>query len=104
MKPLGASDDWSALWPQLLTPRPSAVWITILGLSTWQAITSQPASTRALVASASRTGIDQSPVMTRCTLTAGLTFFTPSAKALMLRSTSAIGLAAIKPILFLVVD
>ncbi len=50
MNPLGASVDWSALWPQLLTPRPSAVCTTIFGLSTWQAMTSQPASISALVA------------------------------------------------------
>ena len=100
MKPFGASLAWLALWPQLFTPRFSAVSITTLGLSTWQAMTSQPASISALVASASRTGSDQSPVMMSCTVAFGFTLLTPSVKALTLRSTSAIGLAAMKPILF----
>ena len=82
----------------------SAVSITTLGLSTWQAMTSAPAATSELVASASRTGIDQSPVITSCTTAFGLTRRTPSVKVLMLRRTIAMGLAATKPILFVFVD
>src|SRR5215467_11824946 len=78
MKPLGASDNCEALWPQIFTPRFSAVSTTTLGASTWQVITSQPASISALTASASRTGSDQSPVK--------------------ITWTTAIGLAATKPI------
>src|ERR1700722_15787267 len=66
MKPLGASGAWLALWPQLLTPRFSAVSITTFGPSTWQGTTSQPASTSAFAASASRTGSDQSPGKITC--------------------------------------
>ncbi len=90
--------------PQVFTPRASAVSITTLALSTWQAITSQPASTRALTDSASRTGSDHSPVMISCTFASGLVERTPIMKALMLRSTTEIGLAPTKPILFEVVD
>ncbi len=104
MKPFGASGAWLALWPQLMTPRPSAVSITTFGPSTWQVSTSQPASTRALAASASRTGIDHSPVKITCTLAEGFTLRTPSAKELMLRSTVPIGLAATKPSLPVFVD
>src|SRR3990167_3015428 len=104
MKPLGASSAWLALWPQDLTPRLSAVWMTTFGLSTWQVMTSQPASTRALVASASRTGSDHSPVKITWTLAFGLTDFAPSMKELMLRRTVPIGFAATKPSLFEVVD
>src|ERR1700738_4132491 len=96
-KPLGASGPWQALCPQVFTPRPSAVWITTLGPSTWQVMRSQPASTRALVASASRTGSDHSPVKITCTVAAGLTVRAPVRKELMLRSTTPIGLAATKP-------
>src|ERR1700710_3047239 len=87
MKPLGASGAWLALWPQVLTPRPSAVWITTLGLSTWQVMTSTPASASALVASASRVGSDQSPVKITCTVAFGLTDRAPSSTELMLEST-----------------
>ena len=85
MKPLGASGAWLALWPQLITPRFSAVSITTFGPSTWQVMTSQPASTSALAASASRTGIDQSPVKITCTVAFGLTERAPSSTELMLR-------------------
>ena len=54
--------------------------------------------------SASRTGRAQSPVMIRRTSAFGFTFFTPTAKAFTLRSTRAIGLAAMKPILLLLVE
>ncbi len=104
MKPLGARSAWLALWPQVFTPRASAVSTITLGLSTWHAMTSQPASTSAFVASASRTGRLHSPVMMSRTSAAGLTFFTPMVKALTLRSTRAMGLAATKPILLLVVE
>src|SRR5579863_3331825 len=104
MKPLGASGAWLALWPQVFTPRFSAVSITTLGESTWQVMTSQPASTSALAASASRTGIDQSPVKMTWTTALGLTFLAPSITELMLLSTLAIGLAATKPILLVLVD
>ena len=57
MKPLGASGACEVLCPQVLTPRFSAVSITTFGLSTWQVMISQPESTSALVASASRTGM-----------------------------------------------
>src|SRR6218665_1911173 len=99
MKPLGASGAWLALWPQVLTPRPSAVSITTLGPSTWQVMTSQPASISALVASASRTGIDHSPVKITCTVAFGLVLFAPSSTEWMLDRTDGIGLAATKPIL-----
>ena len=99
MKPLGASGAWLALWPQLIAPRFSAVSITTLGPSTWQVMTSQPASTRALAASASRTGIDQSPVKITCTTAFGLVERAPSRTELMFESTLAIGFAATKPIL-----
>src|SRR5271168_894969 len=104
MKPLGASGAWLALWPQLLTPRFSAVSITTFGPSTWQVMTSHPASTRALADSASRTGIDQSPVKMTWTIALGLTFLAPSMNELMLLSTLAIGLAATKPSLLVLVD
>src|SRR4051794_5760294 len=97
MKPFGASGAWLALWPHVLTPRPSAVWMTTFGLSTWQVMTSQPESTRALVASASRTGSDQSPVKMTCTVAFGLVFLAPSRNELMLESTVPIGFAAMKP-------
>ena len=67
-------------------------------------MTSQPASTSALVDSASRTGSDQSPVMMRRTSAAGFTFFTPTRNELTLRSTSEIGFAAMNPILLLLVE
>ena len=103
MKPLGANGAWLALWPQVFTPRLSAVWMTTLGLSTWQVMTSQPASTSALVASASRTGSDQSPVKITCTVTSGLVLRAPMSTELMLESTDEIGLAATKPILLVLV-
>ena len=103
MKPLGASGAWLALWPQLITPRFSAVSITTFGPSTWQVITSQPASTRAFADSASRTGIDQSPVKITRTVAFGLTERAPSRTELMLLSTLAIGFAATKPILLVLV-
>jgi hypothetical protein len=43
------------------------------------------------------TGIDQSPVKITCRVTFGLASLAPSRKALMLRSTCGIGLAATKP-------
>src|SRR6218665_3925794 len=97
MKPLGASGACEALWPQVLTPRPSAVSTTTLGPSTWQVMTSQPASTSALVASASRTGIDHSPVKINCTVGFGLVFLAPSRNELMFDSTEGIGFAARQP-------
>src|SRR5580698_2366234 len=104
MKPLGASGAWLALWPQVLTPRFSPVSMTTFGPSTWQVMTSQPASTSALAASASRTGIDQSPVKITCTVAFGLTERAPSMNELMLLSTLAMGLAATKPSLFDLVE
>src|SRR5476651_113799 len=104
MKPLGASGACEALWPQVLEPRFSAVSITTLGPSTWQVTTSQPASISALVASASRTGSDQSPVKITCTVAFGLVDLAPSMNELMLLSTEAIGLAATKPSLLDLVD
>src|SRR2546423_13136355 len=99
MKPLGASGACEALWPQVLTPRFSAVSITTFGPSTWHVMTSQPESISALVASASRTGIDHSPVNTTCTTAFGLVLRAPSSTELTLLSTEGIGLAAPKPIL-----
>src|SRR6218665_998937 len=99
MKPFGASGACEALWPQVFTPRPSAVSITTLGLSTWQVMTSQPASTSALVASASRTGRLHSPVKITCTVALGFTERAPSSTELMFDSTDGMGLAATKPIL-----
>src|ERR1700739_4773136 len=104
MKPLGASGDWLALWPQVLTPRFSAVWMTTFGPSTWQVTTSQPASTSAFAASASRTGSDQSPVKMTWTVALGLVLLAPSMKELMLLNTIEIGLAATNPSLLLLVD
>src|SRR5213076_895776 len=104
MKPFGASGACDALWPQVFTPRFSAVSITTFGASTWQVMTSQPASMRALVASASRTGSDQSPVKMTCTTAFGLVFRAPSRTELILLSTIEIGLAATKPILFDLVE
>src|SRR5271166_2100267 len=100
MKPFGASGAWLALWPQLLTPRFSAVSITTFGPSTWQVMTSQPESTKALVASASRTGSDQSPVKITWVTAFGFVLRAPSIKELMLLSTVEIGFAATKPSLF----
>src|SRR2546429_3922274 len=100
MKPLGASGACEALCPQVLMPRFSAVSITTFGLSTWHVMMSQPESISALVASASRTGIDHSPVNTACTTTFGLVLRAPSSTELMLLSTEGIGLGGAKPILF----
>src|SRR5712691_4361497 len=104
MNPFGASGACEVLWPQVFTPRFSAVSITTLGPSTWQVITSQPASTKAFAASASRTGSDQSPVKMTCTTAFGLVFLAPSMKELMLLRTDAIGLAATNPSLPDLVD
>src|SRR4051812_23093682 len=104
MKPFGARLLWSALWPRVLAPRDSAVWMTTFGLSTWQALTSQPASIKARADSASRTGSDQSPVMMRWTSALGLTLRAPMVNELTLRSTRPIGLAATKPILLVLVE
>src|SRR5579862_150756 len=104
MKPFGASGACEALWPQVFTPRFSAVEMTTFGLSTWQVTMSQPASTSALVASASRTGSDQSPVKMTWTAAFGFVVLAPSSTELMLLSTDAIGLAATNPILFDFVD
>src|SRR6516162_11443532 len=104
MKPLGASGACDELWPQVFTPRFSAVSTTTFGPSTWQVMTSQPASTRALTASASRTGSDQSPVKMTWTVALGFVFLAPSMKELILLSTMAIGFAATKPILLDRVD
>jgi hypothetical protein len=60
-------------------------------------MTSTPASTRLLVASASFTGIDQSPVKMTCKVALGLASRAPSMKALTLRRSCGIGLAATKP-------
>src|SRR5258707_4385577 len=104
MNPLGASGACDELWPQVFTPRFSAVSITTFGPSTWQVMTSQPPSISALTASASRTGSDQSPVKITCTTALGLVFLTPSMNELMLLRTMAIGLAATNPSLFDLVD
>src|SRR6476660_3110280 len=100
MKPFGASGPWLALCPQDFTPRPSAVSTTTLGLSTWQVMTSQPESMSALVAAASRTGSDHSPVKITWTVALGLVFLAPRRNELILESTVPIGLAATKPSLF----
>src|ERR1700681_2324190 len=89
IKPFGASGACDALWPQVLAPRFSAVEITTFGLSTWQVMTSLPASTSALVASASRTGSDQSPVKITWTDAFGLVVLAPNKYELMLLSTEA---------------
>src|ERR1700692_1470721 len=104
MKPLGASGAWLALWPQVLTPRFSAVSLTTFGPATWQVMTSHPASTRAFAASASRPGNDQSPVKITCTVALGLTERAPSRTELMLLNTIPIGFAATKPILLALVE
>ena len=56
-----------------------------------------PWSTRLLVASASLTGRDQSPVKITCVVMVGSTVRAPIVKLLMLISTCGIGLAAMKP-------
>ena len=78
-------------------PARSAVSITTLGESTWQVTTSTPCAIIELVASASLTGSAQSPVKIACVVTFGLTDCAPRVKALMLRRTCGIGLAATKP-------
>src|ERR1700731_4698447 len=78
-------------------PRFSAVSTTTLGLSTWQVTTSTPLSMRVLVASASLTGLDQSPVKMTEKEIFGLMLLAPNVKALILRSTWGMGLAATKP-------
>src|ERR1700755_2824628 len=65
----------------------------VFGPSTWQVRTSTPWSIRLLVASASLTGIDQSPVKITCVVAFGLAGLAPSVHALMLRSTCGVGLA-----------
>ncbi len=62
--------------------------------------TSTPWSIKLLAASASLTGIDQSPVKITVVVTLGFTERAPSVYELMLRSTCGIGLAAMKPSLF----
>src|SRR4029077_9568921 len=104
MKPLGASGACEALWPHVLTPRFSAVSTTTFGPSTWQVMTSQPASGSAFTASASGTGKDNSPVKMTWTTAFGLVLRAPSNTELMLLSTLAIGLAATKPILLDLVE
>src|SRR5260370_40163327 len=66
----------------------------VFGPSTWQVSTSTPWSIRLLVASASLTGIDQSPVKITCVVAFGLASLAPREKAGILRSTCGIGLAA----------
>src|ERR1700752_2658011 len=78
MKPLGASGACEALWPQVLTPRFSAVSTTTLGPSTWQVITSQPAAIRAVAGFPSLPGSDQAPVKITGTTAFGLVFLAPS--------------------------
>src|SRR5258708_36166602 len=97
MKPFGATLACETLWPHDFAPRRSAVPTTILGLPTGPAMTSQLASTSEFVASASRTGSDQSPVKIRLTVALGLSRRAPARKLLMLRSTSGVGFAATKP-------
>src|SRR5580658_400123 len=104
MKPLGASGACDELWPQVLTPRFSAVSTTTLGPSTWQVMTSQPASIKAFTPSASRTGNDQSPVKMTCTTAFGLVDLAPSMNELMLLSTIEMGFAATNPSLLDLVD
>src|SRR2546430_16973231 len=99
IEPFGGSGAWEVLCPQVLTPRFSAVSIPTFGPSTWQVMISHPESISALVASASRTGIDHSPVNTTCTTAFGLVLRAPSSTELTLLSTEGIGLAATKAIL-----
>ena len=65
--------------------------------------TSTPWSARLLVASASLTGMLQSPVKITVVVMSGFTDLAPIVNALMLRSTCGIGLAATKPSLLLLV-
>src|ERR1700685_4562992 len=104
MKPFGARGAWLALLPQVFAPRFFTVSMTTFGPSTWQVMPSQPASTSAFAASASRTGSDQSPVKITCTVAFGLTERAPSRTELMLLSTLAIGFAATNPILLDLVE
>src|SRR5438067_1603074 len=84
----------------MLMLRLFAVWTTTLGLSTWQVMTSTSLSIRSLVACSSALGSDQLPVKITRQVMSGLTLWAPSVKALILRSTWGIGLAATKPITF----
>src|SRR5258705_11663191 len=104
MKPFGPIEACETLWPQERTLRISAASITTLGLSTWQATTSQPASASELTASASRTGSDHSPVKITCTVALGFTLRAPGGKELMVGSTTGMGLAATRPSLLDFVD
>ena len=70
------------------------------GPSTWQVMTSVPWSISALVASASLTASDHSPVKITWVVIDGSTLRAPSVKELMLSSTCGIGFAATKPIFF----
>src|ERR1700733_8609046 len=78
-------------------PRRSAVSMITFGPSTWQVTTSMPWPMRLLVASASLTGIDHSPVKITEVVIVGSTDRAPRAKLLTLISTWGIGLAAMKP-------
>src|SRR5256885_1666486 len=80
--------------------RRSAVSMTTLGPSTWQVMTSTPWSAKLLVASASLTGSDHSPVKIAWVVMLGSTERAPSVKLLMLTSTCGMGFAAMKPIFF----
>src|SRR5258708_16868058 len=80
-----------------MAPRRAAFSTTVLGPSTWQVSTSAPWLIRLLAASASFTGMDQSPVKMTCSVAFGLASLAPMAEALMLRRTWGIGLAATNP-------
>jgi hypothetical protein len=82
-------------------PRFAAVSTTTFGPSTCIVKTSTPWSARLLVASASLTGIDHSPVKITVVVIFGSTERAPSVNALMFFSTCGIGLAATKPIFLL---
>src|SRR5436305_3236315 len=101
--PLGASAMPLAWYPQANTPRFSAVSRINLGESTWQVRTSMPWSTSELAASASFTGMNQSPVKMTVVVMEGFTDFAPRVNALMLRRTWGIGVAAMKPSLLVLV-
>src|SRR5260370_41659993 len=75
----------------------SAGSMNALGESTWGVTTATPCAIIELVASASLTGNDQSPVKITCVVAFGLTVCAPRVKALMLRRTCGIGLAAGQP-------
>jgi hypothetical protein len=94
----GASADWFAGLPQSEAPRRAAVSITPFGPSTWQVMTSQPASASGLVAAAALTAGDHSRGKMTWQVIVGQTARAPGKNNAMLSRTCGIGFAATTPI------